>query len=251
MRGSDFVSYEPDLDFSGNLPPRGEVRVVIELVPNFNELDPRTYARRDHFTAHAPASSEVDLIVAGQPAFAATIHQNQPDPWPSDSRYWFVRSPYFRDRMLVIQASPADARVRDVDAIVASLRFAAPVAAPVTPITRAQVTAKYATPGFPVQRVDRVEAKLATWKEYELADGTFHSGTNDPEQLVWLVLVTGEVVHPRGGPPSAARSAPPTPPTYPSILFVIDAASGDQFGLSCCGPDARPKWFDGLADRAK
>jgi hypothetical protein len=156
--------------------------------------------------------------------------------------------------MLVIQASPANARTSDVDAIVASLRFARPVVAPQTPISRAQVVAKYATTSFAVLRLDRLEAKLVTWKEYELAAGGFHSGVNDPEQLIWLVLVTGEIAHPRGGgPPSFAReSAPPTtPPTYPWVLYTVDAISGDGFGLSCCGPDARPKWFDGLTDRAK
>lgn len=104
---------------------------------------------------------------------------------------------------------------------------------------------------FPVLRIDRIDAKLVTWKEYELAAGGVHSGVNDPEQLVWLVFVTGEVTHPRGGPPRPAQSVPPTPATYPSILFIVDAVSGDDMGLTCCGSDARPKWFDGLTDRAK
>jgi hypothetical protein len=177
---------------------------------------------------------------------------SQPLPWPTDTRNWFVRSPDFKDRMLVIQASPAEARIKDVDAIVASLRFAPPVVTPQTPITRARATAKYASGVLPVLRLDRIEAKLVTWKEYELAAASFHSGVNDPDQLIWLVLVTGEIAHPRGGPMMLIdRSAPPIPTTYPWALFTIDAVSGDGTGLSCCGRDARPKWFDGLADRAK
>jgi hypothetical protein len=252
MRGSDFLSYEPDLDFSGNLPPPAEVRVVVQLMPNFIGLDPRAYA------STTPRSGQItqegDLTIAGQPAFTNKVQLNmaQPLPWPTDTRNWFVRSPYFNDRMLVIQASPADARATDVAALVASLRFAPPVVAPVTPMSRAQTTAKYATPVFPVLRVDRLEAKLVTWKEYELAAASFHSGVNDAEQLVWLVLVTGEVAFPRGPRPMGpVQTVPTTPPTYPWALYTLDAVSGDPTGFSCCGPDARPKWFDGLTDRAK
>lgn len=252
MRGSDFLSYEPDLDFSGNLPPPGEVRVVVMLMPNFDELDPRAYASTTPRAGQI--SRESDVTIAGQTGFTNTVHLNmsQPPPWPTDTRNWFVRSPYFNDRMLVIQATPADARINDVDAIVASLRFAPPVVTPQTPMSRAQATAKYAVGAFPVLRLDRIEAKLVTWKEYELAAGGFHSGVNDPEQLIWLVLVTGEIAHPRGGPMLLIdRSAPPTPATYPWALFTVDAVSGDGTGFSCCSRDARPTWFDGLTDRAK
>ena len=252
MRGSDFLSYKPDLDFSGNLPPAGEVRVVVQLLPNFDGLDPRAYA------STTPRSGQVtqegDVMIAGQPAFTNKVQLNmaQPLPWPMDTRSWFVRSPYFNDRVLVIQASPADARATDVAALVASLRFAPPIVAPVTPLSRAKITAKYATPTYPVLRADRIEAKLVTWKEYELAAASFHSGVNDPEQLVWLVLVTGEVAFPGHIPaPVQAQSAQPTRTTHPWVLFTVDAISGDGLGLSCCGPDARPKWFDGLTDRSK
>ncbi|HET9809307.1 MAG TPA: hypothetical protein VFQ66_06380, partial [Candidatus Limnocylindria bacterium] len=246
MRGSDFLSYEPDLDFSGNLPPPGEVRVVVQLLPNFNGLDPRAFANTTPKAGQI--THEGDVTIAGQTGYTNTVRLNisNPPPWPTDKRNWFVRSPYFSDRMLVIQASPANARTSDVDAIVASLRFARPVVAPQTPISRAQVVAKYATTSFAVLRLDRLEAKLVTWKEYELAAGGFHSGVNDPEQLIWLVLVTGEIAHPRGGGPprfSTGASPPPptTPPTYPWILYVVDAVSGNGFGTSCCGADARPK----------
>jgi hypothetical protein len=251
MRGQDFLSYEPDLDFSGNLPPPGEVRVVVQLVANFDELSPRAYA------STTPRSGQVmqegDVTIAGQPAFTNKVQLNmaQQPPWPTDTRSWFVRSPYFNDRMLVIQASPADARAGDVAALVASLRFAPPVVLPATPISRAQVTAKYATPLFPVLRADRIEAKLVTWKEYELAAASFHSGVNDPEQLVWLVLISGEIAPPRGGPMRPTQTVTTTPPTYPWALYSVDAVTGDVTGFSCCGPDARPKWFDGLTDRSK
>jgi hypothetical protein len=252
MRGQDFLSYEPDLDFSGNLPPPGEVRVVVQLMANFDGLDPRAYA------SATPKSGQVmqegDLTIAGQPAFTNKVQLNmaQPLPWPTDTRNWFVRSPYFNDRMLVIQATPADARATDVAALVASLRFAPPVVTPVTPLSRALITAKYATLTFPVLRTDRIEAKLVTWKEYELAAASFHSGVNDPEQLVWLVLVTGEVAFPGHPPPPVApQTAQPTRTTHPWVLFTVDAITGDGIGLSCCGTDVPPKWFDGLTDRAK
>jgi hypothetical protein len=251
MRGSDFLSYEPDL-VSGNVPPPGQVRVVVQLLPNFDGLDPRAFAGTAQRSGQI--TQEGDVTIAGQPAFTNSVRLNmaQQPPWPTDTRNWFVRSPYFNDRMLVIQASPANARAADVAALVASLRFAPPVVAPMTPISRAQVTAKYATPVSPVLRADRIEAKLVTWKEYELAAASFHSGVNDPEQLVWLVLITGEVAFPGHIPaPGPAQNPRPARTTHPWVFFTVDAISGEGMGLSCCGPDARPKWFDGLTDRAK
>lgn len=250
MRGSDFLSYEPELDFSGNLPPPGEVRVAVMLMPNFDELDPRTYANQTPKAGRV--IHEGDMSIAGHLGYASTIDLNEVPPWPSNTRNWYVRSPYFIDRMLVIQASPANALTREVDALVASLRFAPPVVTPVTPISRAQATAKYASGVFPVIRLDRIEAKLVTWKEYELAAASFKSGFNDAEQLIWLVLVTGEIAHPRGGPRVFTdQSPPPIPPTYQWALFTVDAGTGDGTGVSCCSQDARPRWFDGLTDRAK
>jgi hypothetical protein len=225
----------------------------VQLLPNFDGLDARAYASTTPRAGQM--TQERDVTIAGQPGFTNAVHLNmlQQPPWSTDTRNWFVRSPYFNDRILVIQARPADARTSDVDAIIASLRFAPPVVTPVAPISRAQATAKYATGASPVIRLDRIEAKLVTSKEYELAAASFHSGINDPEQLVWLVLVTGEIEHPRGGPPRlfTTESPPPTPATYPWALFTVDAVTGDGTGFSCCGSDARPKWFDGLTDRAK
>src|SRR5438105_1642376 len=183
LRGSEFTSYDPEgMDYSGNAPPAGGARVVIEAANDYGASDLHEYARRAPIVA-MPGNvvrSAADVSVAGQPAYTVTTSVNQPPPFDGDLRFWFVRSPYFPDRVFVIQA--AVARAQEVDAVVASLRFFAPAPDPAPTLTRAQVVAKYSQPTFSATRVDRVEAKLVRWKDYEKAAGGFRSGTNDPDE---------------------------------------------------------------------
>ena len=197
MHGSEVLSYDPDgMDYSGNLPPAGQVRVVIEVMNDYGVPDAREYAKTNTL-GMGTRTNESDLTIAGQPAYAATFASASPPPWPNQ-RMWYVRSPYWSDRIFVIQAT-ANVRAAEVDGIIASLRFFKPAAPAAATVTRAQVMAQYTQPTYSATRVDKVEAKLVRWKDYEKAMG-FRSGTNDPDELTWVVVVYGEIQPPSRRP---------------------------------------------------
>jgi hypothetical protein len=251
MHGSELLSYDPQgLDYSGNIAPPGEVRLIIQMPNDYGAADPRAYARDHVSTAMGnKLNAEADVTVAGQPAYTETVFLNNPGPFAQDARFWFVRSPYFSDRMVSIEAIPL-ARAAEVDAIVQSLRFFKPALPPVATTTRAEVVAMYSKPTGSATRVDKVEAKLVRWKEYEKAVGTFRSGTNDPDELTWIVLVYGEVQPPNRGPmgrPTPAAGA--TPQTFTWEVHAFSATGGEGGMYSCCGLDrAPPAWWDKLVD---
>jgi hypothetical protein len=239
------------MDNSGNVPPAGEVRVTVQLMPDRGISDPRDFAKAEYLRAGSVFVSEadVDAPLAGTGTrHAYTMDVMSYPPGPGDNhhlvRYWFERSPFFSDRMLVITANPADVHATEVALLMKSLAFQAPAVSAQTSITRAEVTGKYTTNGM-YRRIDRVEAKLVKWKDYENGVGTFRSYTNDPDQLVWVVLVSGDIDPPMFGP--AGR--PSQPVSLPYVINILDAASGTHLGLST-GPDKRPAWFDQLNDLA-
>ncbi len=252
LHGSELLSYDPQgMDFSGNLPPAGGVRVVIEMPSDYGVTDLRAFAGGHMMpfdTTHAAPPS--DTTVAGRPAITLTAHGSGPPPWDMETRLWIVRSPYFSDRMVVIQASP-NTRMDEVDAIVASLRFFQPLAPriAVSP-TRAQVIAQYSQPTFSATRVDRVDVKLVRWKDYEKAAAFGRSYVNDPDELTWVVVVYGEI-HPvmRGGPLGRPAPSPgATPETYRYEVHTLSATGIGGGSYSCCGPDDKPAWWNTLVD---
>jgi hypothetical protein len=251
MLGSDILSYDPaGMNYSGNLPPAGEVRVVIEAMNDYGAIDPRGYTQSS-WLGLGKRSDEADLMIAGQPAYAATFASASPPPWPGQ-RIWFVRSPYFSDRMFMIQAT-ANVRTSDVDALIASLRFFKPAPPASATITRAQVMAQYSKATYSATRVDKVEAKMVRWKDYEKAVGRFRSGTNDPDELTWVVVVYGEIQPPNHGPCCRTDDPSATPQTFKWEVHAFIAVTRDAGGMSsCCGPDANPPtWWATLVDLAK
>ena len=90
-----------------------------------------------------------------------------------------------------------------------------------------------------VRRIDRIEAKLMTWREY-LAGGDpgaqKPSGADDSAP-VWIVAVSGEIV------PQFGRGA-----TFTWGVFTIDAMSGGIESLVARSDGAWPTFFDALPD---
>jgi len=255
LLGSEFLSYDPDgMDFSGNLPPAGEARVVLKMANDYGAADIYDYARKQVIGLPGnQLKSERDMEVDGQPAYAVTVYTGgQPPPWAADTRFWFVRSPHFPDRVVVVQAT--NARTAEVDAIIASLRFFRPAPPAPPTMTRAEVIAKYSNPTFSATRVERVDAKLVKWKDFEKAMGNFRSGVNDPDELTWVVVVYGEIQPPNHGPCCRATPEPnATPVAYRYEVHAFNAVDPRGIGgmYSCCGPDDRPAWFDTLVDLSK
>ena len=253
LHGSEFLSYDPEgMDSSGNAPPTGETRVVLRMENDYGAADLRTFASTYPAGPMGKNDLGADTQVAGQPAYTTTFVSAQPPPWNAPMRIWFLRSPYFVDRVVTVTAT--NTRMQEVDAIVQSLRFFKPAPPAALTVTRAEVIAKYSKPSFSATRVDRVEAKLVRWKDYEKARGGFRSYTNDPDELTWVVIVYGEIKAQggRGGPLRVTTPDPnATPQTfkYETHAFSATGAEGGMYG--CCGPDGRPTWFDTLVDLAK
>src|SRR5207247_9335539 len=159
----------------GNAPPTGETRVVLRMENDYGAADLRTFASTYAAGPMGKNDLGADTNVAGQAAYTTTFVSTQPPPWNAQMRIWFLRSPYFVDRIVTITAT--NARTQDVDAIVQSLRFFKPAPPAAPTVTRADVIAKYSKPSFSATRVDRVEAKLVRWQDYEKAHGGFRSYT--------------------------------------------------------------------------
>jgi hypothetical protein len=255
MRGSEILSYDPTgMDLSGNVPPAGEVRVVIELMPDRGHRDLAEFARAEYVhlgdellsegIAEAPLTGS-----ATRTAYTAIVRRSAAFS-TREVRYWLERSPYFPDRVAVIEVHPASAHPAEIPLLMKSLTFTQPAADAQATVTRGQVTAMFDKTSPSAKRVDKVVAKLVRWKEYEGAANFGRSYVNDPDQLVWVVIVMGEIDS------SARRLGPPgysaAPATYAWELHVVDAINGFPFAYSCCGTDPRPPaWFDALVDLAR
>lgn len=274
--GRGITSYDPA---TSSIPLKTGMSVRVELMWDWNSdaTDLRTFAERRVWIATCVACRKVletrHLTMAGQDADFYIVEQNQPHPFDElePRLFWLLRSPYFADRVLVIQAVPGASSLRaTVEQMVSTLQLFKPGPPALTPTkTRQQVTDEFrARDGT----VTRVEAKLMRWQEWEAAHNAVlratsaisggpsaAQGGNDPDVLVWVVAVTGTFDELRVGPaPRPGSIGPPGPnatPATPRLMHwrisVVPAREpytwgGPSFG----GPEAAwPSWFDQLVDR--
>jgi hypothetical protein len=192
-------------------------------------------------------------IIAGQPAEFYSVRHTFPVEMQRQEAtlFWFLRSPFFDDRMVVISAVPGDSQLRaDVERIVGSLQFARPAAVNLTPtISRADaLTRVLSRPGLVV---DRIEAKFVLYKELEATNQFGRSGVDDPDSLVWIVVYSAKGIdRPMPRPPSL-NSGPTTTPE--PCLWAFDWSHANpgigSSGSGCNSRFAWPPWFDALPDR--
>jgi hypothetical protein len=90
-----------------------------------------------------------------------------------------------------------------------------------------------------VRRIDRIEAKLMTWREYVASGdpGAQKPSAIDDSAPVWIIAVSGEIV------PQFGRGA-----TFTWGVFTIDAMSGGIESLSARSDGVWPTFFDALPD---
>jgi len=91
-----------------------------------------------------------------------------------------------------------------------------------------------------IRRIDRIDAKLMTRREFEQASDPGRTSTSpytDPNQVIWVVAISGEVV-PQFGQGSV----------LPWGIYLVAADSGDILGM-LAGGGPWPSYFDGLPDR--
>jgi hypothetical protein len=115
--------------------------------------------------------------------------------------------------------------------------IASPLASPLAVRVFGPEAMSFVIRGAEVRRIDRIETKLMTRGEFELASPS-GSTTLDLSAPLWVVAVGGEIA------PQLARGA-----TFTSATFLVDANSGLIVGLSASG-DRWPAYFDALPNHA-
>jgi hypothetical protein len=268
--GREIRSYDPrGMDASGNIPRAGDVLVRVQLRTNPEGLDLEAFADGKVWTATCRQCRRIveraALTLGGEPAVFFSVHQEQPPGFAElePNLYWLVRSPFFADRVVVVQARPAASPHRaEVERMVATLQFFQPAPPELVPTrTRQQVIDLIRSPG---RTITRIEAKLMLWSEWEepfnewmRAKSALTGGPSgisspiDPDTLVWVVAYAGSGFTPmKGGPSGAGGTAAATPREWDWGLSVLPARDPfDWGGPTTGGTGAWPAWFDTLADR--
>jgi hypothetical protein len=278
------TSYDPA---TSSIPVPTGANVTVQLLWDWDgsaTTDLRTFAERHVWIATCTACRRIHetrrVTLAEQDAEFYSVSQNQPQPFDKlePRLFWLLRSPYFADRVLVIQAVPAASPLRaTVERIVSSLQLFRPAPPDLTPTkTRQQVvddvrSGVNPTPGMIPGAITRIEAKLMRWQGWEIAynaalrassaAGGGPSGAHgaiDPDLVVWVVAMTGTFEQLARGPAPLLRSpgASAAPARTPIVQYwrisVVPAREpygwgGPSFG----GPEPSwPAWFDQLTDLA-
>ena len=146
------------------------------------------------------------------------------------------------DIELSMELSDQAADLRLLRSIAASLRQVAPSTAPSPSASpaRTAVLERFSRITSEIRRVDRIDAKLMTRREFEQASGPNGTSTSpnwDPNQVIWVVAISGEVV------PQFSRGL-----VFPWGIYLVSVDSGDIIGMRA-GAGPWPSYFDGLPDR--
>jgi hypothetical protein len=217
------------------------------------------------------------VTIAGRPAYRLTIQDErrfQPTNAPlittrQTRAVWLV--PTTRDdRLLVVAATPAESPLLAlVERAVATLQVTTPVAStnPVT-VQRSEILKQW-TIGTDGSQIAgrRVVAKLMTYAEASAAlNGPHTTDPNapraigipridhDPDDLYWLVAVSGpDLPQGRGGGPGAPSSRPPTAWMLydTSATGANRSGGGAQYAGASAASGSWPTGFDALADRCR
>ena len=216
------------------------------------------------------------VTIDGRPAYRLTIQDErrfQPTSAPlittrQTRAVWLVRTTR-DDRVIVIAATPAESPLLAlVERAVAGLRVTVPVGStkPVT-VQRSQIVKQWTTGTDGSQIAGRrVVAKLMTYAEASAAlNGPRTADANaphaigipridhDPDDLYWLVAVSGpDLPQGRGGPPGAQSSPPPTAwILYDTSATGRSLVGGAQYAGASASSGTWPPGFDALVDRCR
>ena len=253
QHGREFRSYDPSIPLPGNyssegLPPVGQVLVRMQMQQNLDRLDAAKFFQVPGVSGPGVQVREHKrVMVAGQTAEFWSLWQNQPAEFQrlEPTHRWYLRSPFFDDRMVVIYAAPGESPLRsEVERIIASLQFYQPAPASLVPtVSRQDAIDRVVSrpPGKP-STATRAEAKLTQYKNWERLQGGSRSYGTDPDTLVWVVAWVAPDITTRRGDPCAWGV---------SVSAARPLAPADNVGVFQCGPGTWPAWFDQLADLDK
>ena len=261
------TSYDPNtIDranmnaFGRMLPPDVGIRLDIELWRN-----PRFETAEDYRknVLIGPDQSAVlpggAVTIAGQQAYQTTIQDEfrfQPATGPlqvtrQTRLLWLV--PVLRpDRMLVISATPGESALRtQVELSVATVQVFKPIVSQHPVINQRDAILRRwlydEKTGAPIAG-RRVEAKLTTYAESNPAmSGSLNLRIDrDPEELFWIVAVSGpDLPQPRGGPMQYS----PVPTTWIEYQTPATNARFEGTGTRIASNGTWPPDFDALVDR--
>lgn len=251
QHGYEIRNYDPAVPLPSNtssefLPPQGGVVVSVHMQQNPDRQTPAAFYQ----PVNGPGldiREHRSVTMGGRPAEFWSVWQSQPSDFQrlEPRLSWYVASPFFDDRMMVITAAPGESAQRAVvERMVETLQFYQPAPPPsIALVTRAQAI-ENAIGG--VQKnvgasITRVEAKLVFYKEWERTQGS-RSYVEDPDMLVWVVTYEGIGLYcGRGGPHG-------TPPPCHFAFSVQPARPPEMVGVFGVTP-TWPAWFGALVDR--
>ena len=265
MRGADIASFDVrTAPFDGNAPAADQLRIHVQLLTDYDATPLETFGARGVPTWLLVGQTRT--TVGGSDAVRTVKNAYVPTGSPFDQQrvIWDFRSPFLPDRIVVVEAWPADGPLApEADRAMATLElFAVPPAPTAAKISRTDAMARASGYASAFGTASGSTAKLVLFKDYDKAQvadakrsgGPYTvGGTTDPDQLVWIVVVRGNfeqlnVSRPPGPLGIGATSAPP--PRLVWLTFIVNAIDG---GVSNYVPGSRgdgPAWFDVLADRA-
>jgi hypothetical protein len=196
--------------------------------------------------------AQTRTIVSGQDAVRTVKNAYVPAGTPFDQQHvvWTFRSPFLANRVFVVDAWPADGSLRAAaDNAIATFQLAQPRWTQSVPISRQQAIDGATQYLRATGRVDRVAAKLVNYHEYVVASNSGFSYAQDADDLVWIVVATGEFVSTHSRPPPIAGTPGPVPPDR-LIVQALGSSTGLPFSGRYSPQDMWPAWFDGLKDLA-
>jgi hypothetical protein len=258
QHGREIMSYDPTGSYfnDGSYPEPNQIFIRLQMMQNPDHFTPAEFQSFLNRGGGRLVREQHQVAIAGQPAEAYTIWQSEIPPYAYlETRVdWYVRSPFFDDRMVVITARSADSPLRsEAERLVASLRFFQPTAVNLIPtISRSEILARVSSrPGLVPTRI---EAKLVLRKDLDATGQLGRDLYSDPDALAWVIAYAGAGIHRMGsgGPFIPGGATAPRPPE--ACLSTVDIYPADSLpGMAALGgcdtKSAWPTWFDALPDR--
>src|SRR2546425_34961 len=113
LRGAEVASFDmQSTDFSGNAPASDQLRIRVTLMPEYDHLSLEALGAKGGLSSPGPVIEQAATTVAGQPAVRTLMRSTSPGPFNQLHQYWHFRSPFFADRVVVVDAWPADGALR-------------------------------------------------------------------------------------------------------------------------------------------
>src|SRR3989475_6723209 len=160
LRGAEIASFDmQSTDFSGNAPAPDQLRIRVTLMPEYDHLSLEALGAKGGLSSPGPVIEQAATTVAGQPAVRTLMRSTSPGPFNQLHQYWHFRSPFFADRVVVVDAWPADGALRAAaDHAIATFQLGQPRITAATPISRKQAIASATSYLSANGRVDRTPA---------------------------------------------------------------------------------------------